>query len=241
MSKRAVKALGTSLPSSAEPNSLACWRERYLDWLKVRNFAPGTLKNSHEGLVLFGRWAETRGLLRPHDITRPMLEAYQRFVFHCRTRRGKPLSFRSQRLRLLPLRGFFRWLTRQNVLLSNPASDLEMPKVPVSLPKTVLTASEMEAVLSLPKVDTLFGLRDRAMLETFYSTGMRRQELVNLSLYDVDAERGVVMIRQGKGGRDRVVPIGERALVWVDKYVYEVRPRLVTASSQATLFLTVRV
>jgi integrase/recombinase XerD len=94
-----------------------------------------------------------------------------------------------------------------------------------------LTVSEAEQVMAQAT-----NVRDRAILETLYSTGIRRTELVNLRLYDVDADRGVVMVRQGKGRKDRVVPIGERALAWIDKYRRELRP-MVTLDGRSALFL----
>ena len=92
-------------------------------------------------------------------------------------------------------------------------------------------------MLGQPDIATPKGLRDRAMLETFYSTGMRRMEVVNLKLYDIDADRGTVMIRQGKGKKDRHIPIGERALAWIGKYIREARPELLAASDDGTVFL----
>jgi integrase/recombinase XerD len=105
------------------------------------------------------------------------------------------------------------------------------------LPKYVLNAEEAERVIQQPDIGRPEGLRDRAILETFYSTGMRRMELANLKLYDLDAERGTVMIRQGKGRKDRVIPIGERALLWIDKYVQEARLELLSGSDDATVFV----
>ena len=92
-------------------------------------------------------------------------------------------------------------------------------------------------MLQQPDVHTTEGLRDRAILETFYSTGMRRLEVANLKLYDIDRERGTVVIRQGKGKRDRHIPIGERALGWIAKYVSDARPDLLAAADDGTLFL----
>lgn len=82
-----------------------------------------------------------------------------------------------------------------------------------------------------------WGIRDRAIIETFYATGIRRQELGALDLYDVDLEQGTLMVREGKGKRDRLLPIGERACAWIEKYVMEVRPTLVTGDSELALFL----
>lgn len=102
----------------------------------------------------------------------------------------------------------------------------------------MLTAAETEQVLAQPDIHDPLGLRERALLEALYSTGMRRMELINLKFYDLDTERGAVTIRQGKGKKDRVVPIGERAVAWVEKYLSEARPKLVVEPDPGTLFLT---
>jgi integrase/recombinase XerD len=152
--------------------------------------------------------------------------------------RGKPLSFSSQIARLVPVRGFFKWLTRQNVLLWNPASEIELPKQEKRLPKHVLTADEAEAVMLVPNVVDAIGLRDRAILETLYSTGIRRMEVIDLTVFDLDQERGTLMVRQGKGKKDRMVPIGERAIAWLARYLNDARPQLVLPPDPGTLFLT---
>jgi integrase/recombinase XerD len=152
--------------------------------------------------------------------------------------RGKPLSFSSQIARLVPVRGFFKWLTRQNVLLWNPASEIELPRAEKRLPKHVLSADEAEAVMLVPNVADPIGLRDRAILETLYSTGIRRMEVINLTVFDLDQERGTLMVRQGKGKKDRMVPIGERAIAWLARYLNEARPQLVLPPDPGTLFLT---
>jgi integrase/recombinase XerD len=115
------------------------------------------------------------------------------------------------------VRSFFKYLARTNQVLSNPASDIEMPKVPQRLPPAVLNVSEVERILAVPDLEDTIGLRDRAILETLYSTGIRRRELCRLAVYDLDIERGTLLIREGKWKKDRFVPIGERALAWVEK------------------------
>jgi integrase/recombinase XerD len=87
-------------------------------------------------------------------------------------------------------------------------------------------------------IEDTIGLRDRAILETFYSTGMRRMELANLAVYNLDMERGTLVVRKGKWRKDRVIPIGERALAWIEKYLAESRPRLVVEPDPGTVFLT---
>jgi len=129
-------------------------------------------------------------------------------------------------------------MARHHHILHNPASELELPRVGHRLPKAVLTASEVEQILIQTDVKDVLGLRDRAILETFYSTGMRRLELARLKVWDVDLERATVCIRQGKGKKDRLIPLGDRTALWVSKYVEESRPRLVTEPDDKTLFVS---
>jgi integrase/recombinase XerD len=141
-------------------------------------------------------------------------------------------------MRMVPVRRYFRWLARQNVLLWNPASELELPRPEHRLPKHVLTANEAERALAVPDITDILGLRDRAILEVFYATGIRRSELINLHVEDIDVERATVMVRLGKGKKDRLVPLGERALAWVLKYLEIARPELVAVEDAGVLFLT---
>ncbi|MCC7381173.1 MAG: tyrosine-type recombinase/integrase [Deltaproteobacteria bacterium] len=100
-----------------------------------------------------------------------------------------------------------------------------------------LTATGAERVLGEPDIKTPIGLRDRAILETLYSTGIRRSELVHLALYDLDVERGTLMVRHGKGGKDRMVPIGDRAVAWIERYLAE-RSSMVVPPDPGNVFLT---
>ena len=185
-------------------------------------------------------WCKERSIEDVTEITRPVLERYQRALYYYRKKDGAPLTFRTQATRLRLLKGWFRWLARQNYLLHNPASELLLPRLENRLPKYILSAEEAEQVIAQADIATPEGMRDRAILETFYSTGMRRLEIVSLKLYDIDADRGTVMIRQGKGKKDRHIPIGERALAWLDKYIREARPELLASTDDGTVFLSSR-
>ncbi len=208
----------------------------YLDHLRARNYAEETIKFKNMALKVFILWCAERGIARPSEVTRPVLQRYQRHLYHAQGRGGRPLSAAAQFNRLMALRGFFKFLTRENVLLYNPASELDLPRLERRLPKDVLSAAEAERVLSQPDLATPLGIRDRAILEVFYSTGIRRMELIRLERRQVEAERGVILIRQGKGKKDRYVPIGARALLWLDKYLVDVRPEHETTDVNA-LFL----
>jgi integrase/recombinase XerD len=222
----------------ADPEGFAAYLQRYVEHLGIKGYTEAGIHNAERYIRAFIRWCEPRALTRPNEITKPIIERYQRHLFYYRKDNGEPLSVFSQRSALVPLRGFFRWLTKQNHLLYNPASDLELPRMKRVLPKHVLTEAEAERVMQQPDVHDPIGIRDRALLEVLYSTGLRRMEIANLRVYDIDRGRGLAFVNQGKYQKDRWVPIGERALAWVQKYVDEVRPQIVMPPDDGTLFLT---
>jgi integrase/recombinase XerD len=215
--------------------------ERYLEWRQVRNYAVRTIGTQRDYLRYFTDWCAVRGVTRPAEVTKPIIERYQRYMFLYRKPNGDPLSVRSQHGRLVPIRGWFRWMARNNHVLYNPASDIELPRLEHRLPKYVLTARESDLVMNRPDVNEPQGLRDRAILEVFYSTGIRRMEMIGLRPYDLDTDRGVLTVRQGKGHKDRVIPVGDRAAAWVERYLVEVRPGLLVGDrSGDVLFLNDR-
>ena len=154
----------------------------YLTWMQTQNFSGDTVETRRVMIGYFLEWCLERGLDSPVEITRPVLERYQRSLYQYRKKNGEPLTFRTQNTRLRALKGWFRFLTRQNHILHNPASELLLPRLENRLPKYILSVEEAEAVLAGPDIATVEGLRDRAILETFYSTGMRRMEVANLKL-----------------------------------------------------------
>ena len=218
--------------------ALTHYARHFLAHIEARGLSPHTVKNRAQSLREFIGWCAERSLNQPQDITRPILERYRRHLFHARKDNGAPLSFATQHARLVALKSFFKWATREGHLQSNPASDLDLPKLHRRLPRHILTVEEVERILAQTAVHGELGLRDRAILETLYSTGMRRSEAANLSVYDVDLNNGTVMIREGKGRKDRFIPIGERACAWIEKYREEVRPQYVREPDDGTLFLT---
>jgi integrase/recombinase XerD len=209
----------------------------FLEDQRVKGYSERTVRTQEHVLFAFVAWCTDRGLRYPEEVSPLVLERYQRWLYRYRQANGKPLSFRTQHARLTHVRSYFRWLTRRRFLLYNPAAELELPKYSRRLPMQSLTAAEAEQVLAQADPATPLGLRDRAILETFYSTGLRRAELIGLDLYDLEIERGCLAIRRGKGDKDRVVPIGWRALAWVVRYLEEVRPALLCRPEEPALFL----
>lgn len=221
-----------------DPDSLYHHMLRFSQWQREKAYSDRTVENREASLRPFIAWAHERGLTRPQEVTKPILERYQRHLFLYRKANGEPLSTRSQHVRTTPIKAFFKWLSRGNHILYNPASDLELPRMERRLPRYILNVREVEAVLSVPDLATPIGLRDRAIMEVLYSTGIRRMELIGLHLTDVDAERGTLMVRQGKGRKDRMIPIGTRALAWIAKYREDVRPDLACGTDDGTMFIT---
>jgi len=218
-------------------SAMAPYLARFLEASAAKGLAPRTVEIRDAMLRRFIHWCRERSVDRPQDVTRPILERYRRHLFHQRKTNGEPLSFATQQQRLVPVRAFFAWLARENHILSNPASELELPRVHRKLPQHILTAEEVERILAQTALHGALGVRDRAILETLYATGIRRSELANLRLYDVDTRNGTVMVRQGKGRKDRMVPLGERAGRWIERYVDEVRASLVVEPDPGWLFL----
>ena len=234
---RLAKRKRTVQAAVAVDDRMNALMSEYLAVLEARNFSGESIRTYGFSIGVLLEWCRERGIVSETEITRPVLERYQRFVFHYRKQNGAPLTVRSQITRLRPIKGWFRWLARQHYILHNPASELDLPRMENRLPRHVLNAEEVEKVLALPNTKTSSGLRDRAILETLYATGMRRFELAGLKTWDIDYERCTAMIRLGKGKKDRHVPLGERAIAWLRLYIEDVRPGLLTSSDDGTVFI----
>lgn len=218
--------------------SLRWWAQRHIKAMEVKGYSEWTLKNRKRHLRMFADWAEERGIDEPLIVSRSMLQAYQRRVFESRTRKGDRISFSTQHARLVSVRQLFGWLTKQGVLAADPASGLELPKVKSRLPRGILSPEDAARVLAQPDTSTRVGIRDRALLELIYTTAIRRSEMIGLEIFDLDMGRRTLHVRDGKGGKDRIVPVGEDALEWVSRYLDDVRPRWVVPPDDRVLFLT---
>lgn len=224
-SKQAIKNLSFS-------TELARLVRQHLEWLLSRGYSKYSVSGRAYDLGDFIAWADLRDITRPREVTKQVLERYRRFLYHCRKKDGQPLHVKTQSHRLIAIRVFFRWLSRNDFIMYNPASELELPRIGRTLPRQVMSLKEVETVISQVDLSATMGIRDRAILEVLFSTGIRRRELANLKVSDLNFEEGTLMVRQGKGKKDRVLPLGERALGWLEKYVQEVRPSHVKISNR---------
>lgn len=208
------------------PHSLQSLIDTRIKWLQIHNYAVQTLSSEKKLLYKFGQWCHQRAIEKPQEVTLATLEAYQHWLSQQKTKAGNPLSLNYQRESLARVRLCFQWAYKQGFLLLDPTVSLRLPRKVKPLPAQVLSLAELEAILGVPDTETTLGLRDRALLEVLYSTAIRLGELLNLKVSDLDRGRELLWIRQGKGKKDRMVPISKRAIDWVDRYEQDSRSLL---------------
>ena len=198
-------------------------------WLEA-GLSKNTLSSYRADLAQFSVWLDTRKKtlerVEPVDI-----HDYLRDF----SRRAKSTS---QRRLIASLRRFYRHLLAIGAIQADPTLNIEPPPRPDRFPKT-LSEAQVEALLAAPDVDTPLGLRDRAMLETLYATGLRVSELTALKLFEVGLNEGVVRVF-GKGSKERLVPLGQVALEWIERYLKEARPQLLAGRNCDAVFVTRR-
>ena len=206
--------------------------DAYLDHLRVeRRLAGHTLESYARDLSALARYAA--GVGQPvESLDRPALEAF------VREQRRRGLAPRSVARTVAAVRGFFRFLVLDRRLDSSPADDLQPPRAWPALP-TFLSIEEVDTLIAQPDVTTTLGLRDRAMIELLYATGLRVSELVNVRLADLHLDEQYVTCI-GKGSKERLIPIGEQAAEWIRKYSTHARRELLKGRASPRLFLNVR-
>jgi integrase/recombinase XerD len=199
-------------------------------WLQD-GLAPASLESYRRDLTQWAVWLEARGgaLLTAH---RADVEAFLADQYRAKAKTT------SVARRLSSLRRFYALQMQQAAMRANPTARVRAPKLPRRLPKN-LTEAQVEALLAVPATDTALGLRDRAMLETLYATGLRVSELVGLTLAQVSLDMGVVRVL-GKGSKERLVPLGEEAITWLKRYLAKARAELASGGRSDAMFVTAR-
>lgn len=214
------------------------WKDRFTEHLRLRHFAPGTIANYTAELAPFMAYLETQAITSLGEVTRTQVEDYRTHLFYAtyqgtdRSKRGQRLSLAGQANRLTAVKAFLRFLWMEGFLLTDPAAGVKLARLPRDLPRTLLSEEETARLLEAPDVTTTLGLRDRAVLEVLYGTALRNGELVALRLEAVDLPRHELRIHRGKGGKSRVVPLGEEAAFWLEAYLEKARPQLVRVARQ---------
>ncbi len=213
----------------------------FIHHLHVCNYAPGSIEGMEICVEHFARYLEDRGLYEIRSVTKSDMEDYLivirepfsgRRTKHTRLMKDYTIC---NRWRVISV--FFRFLVKRGHLLYNPSAAIDPPRVVDKGERKPLTLDEMEALLSSPDVKKRDGLRDRALLELLYSTGLRKSELMSLELFDVDIPERTVRIRKGKGRKERVVPLGEVAASYLQRYLEKSRPLFCRGRVGKALFL----
>ena len=176
----------------------------------------------------FLTWVEARSFSLP-ALTRADLHRYQAELVAQRKPNGAPYSAGFHVNRLSALKSFFGFLLRRQIVLLDPTAGLERPRLETRLPRAILTPREARRIVEAPRTRTPLALRDRAILETLYATGIRASELIYLSPFDVDTEDGVLRVIRGKGGKDRHVPLTRAAANAIAAYLVNGRPVFLAA------------
>jgi integrase/recombinase XerD len=210
---------------------------RYNETMGIRNYSSVTIQRRDSDLRRFIAWCDERSLEHPNQITKIILDAYQKHLYYYRQESGEPLTPTTRNHYISSIKMFFKWLAQENYLPYNPASEVIAPRATASRLPLVLTPGQVENILQQPALDTVYGLRDRAVLEVFYATGIRRLELCRLELQDVVLAQQLLYVRKGKNGKDRLLPLGERATHWLARYINNARPQLMVELKEETLFL----
>jgi integrase/recombinase XerD len=227
-----------------EKKLLTPYLDRFADEMRVRNWSAGTIEQYLKSLGDFERFIVERypAVAAITAITAAMVSAYQLWLCQRENkRRGGTLSASTQRVYLNAVRSFFAFCVSERIVVLDPARNVELPRVGRRLPRGVLSPKEMRALLRAPNLSTYTGLRDRAILETFYSSGIRHMELLRLRVCDVDLERGYLTVLQGKFKKDRVVPLGKVAAHFIREYLTKARPHMLRAADtpETRLFLSI--
>jgi integrase/recombinase XerD len=209
--------------------------ERFLDALWAEEgLSTNTLTAYRLDLETFANWLQTRDL-RLEAVNRDHLDGYLQYLKHKAKKKPRPST--TARL-VCSLRRLYRYLLREKLMSADPTALLETPKRGKLLPKS-LSEAQVEKLLAVPKVSSALGLRDRAMLETLYATGLRVSELIGLTLTQISLTSGVVRVI-GKGKKERLVPLGEEAAHWLDRYLSDSRSRLLHDGQSDAAFPTNR-
>lgn len=213
------------------------WIERFVSYMHRRNFSEKTVKDYRGHMNFFFRYLSGQRLEKISQVTRDIIRDYQTYLYYFE-RKGRKLSFGTQHSKLTAVKSFFRFLVKEEYLPYDPSSAIEMPRRKKNLPRGIMSTREVFRVLETPSGSDPLSLRDRAILEVLYSTGIRNAELRGLTLFDVDMPGHQLRVRHAKGNKERIVPLGGVASRHLERYLREGRPSLVKGPDQNLLFIS---
>lgn len=203
-----------------------------LSHLRLKQYSPATLDNYGDQLKRFGEWLERQGIVDLRALARQDIRDYQATV------KQAPIGRETQALRLRAVKRLFNHLVDTAVILLDPTEGIQEISRRETLPRPVLTQTEVRKLLDAPNTSLPQGIRDRALMEVLYASGIRVGELEKVTIHHVDLPTQTLQVRHAKGGRPRTVPLGKTATKWLKEYLTQVRPRLAKRRPfERTLFL----
>ena len=212
------------------------WVQRFREELRVQNYSDRTIHCYAAEIFRFLGFVQGQGLSQLSGLTRQHLHAYRHHLCSL-VSRGRKLKSNTQGHRLSAVLVFVRALVRLDYLLVDVSQGIDLPRRSQGIPRVILSESETVRLLDGPDLNQLIGLRDRAILELLYATGLRNHEVCQLDVSDLDPAESLVLVRFGKGNKARKVPMGREAWIWVEEYLARCRPQLLQQPSEQSLFL----
>lgn len=220
---------------------------RFAEWLEARNYSARTRPEYLRIIQTFFDWLEENTIVSNiNEVTPNILNSYQLDLCHPVKKDAKDtevvatLALGTQAVRLAAVKTFFQWLSRSGQIAYNPASNIQPPRLPERLPSEILTQAEAKRLLEKTPIIKPRDIRDRAILEVLYATGIRRAELLGLNIYNADLKTATLKIENGKGGRERIVPLTTSAVAAIKLYLSESRGKFVANVGQNALFVSSR-
>jgi integrase/recombinase XerD len=199
----------------------------YLQHLTLRNLTALSIRQMDQALRFFLAYARARGVGDVGLIDQDFFEKYKAYLSgEYLTRKGMPLRSNTVHERLVIAQRWFLFLRKKGVIFFDPIADVQGPKQTKQLPRGVMRPDEIRKVMEQPDLRSVLGYRDRAMMEVLYATGVRCAELVCLRVPDVDLKKKSIRVRNGKGGKDRFVPLSTPACRFIERYLATIRPEL---------------
>jgi integrase/recombinase XerD len=195
----------------------------FREHLRVKNYSPASISSYRDHLEGFCTYLRENDVGDLRRVTRDFLEGYQLKIAGEISRTGRRYSVATISVKVRAVKRFFEYLEESGHLLINPAEYLKEPEKETRLPRVVLTREEARKILDQPNLSTLKGIRDRTVLEVFYSTGIRLGEMIKLTIYDCDLQGGFLRVNKGKFAKDRVIPLGRHAVKFLKEYITHVR------------------
>ena len=201
-------------------------KQAYLEHLTLKNQSPLSVKQTDLAIRVFLSWLDGKGVKEIMEVDREVFENYKTWLSGYINRKGDALASKTVIDRLCMVQRWFAWLKKKGFLMYDPIAGVRVPKDKKHLPRGVMRPDEIRKIMEQPDLRSVIGYRDRTMMEVLYSTGARAAELVSLKAPDVDLRKKMVRIRNGKGGKDRFVPLSTPCCRFLDRYLAVIRPEL---------------